>query len=107
MVYFYTKNTNLGMFWRAFEWKMLVYFIPFWYILLSFVTFYVHLFILWSIGTFQTVLVCCTKKNLATLLESGKRHDLSKRPFSKWHSLSVTGFAEISPFGGKNAYSNL
>jgi hypothetical protein len=25
MVYFHTKNPNLGTFWRAFEWKMLVY----------------------------------------------------------------------------------
>jgi hypothetical protein len=26
MVYFQTENTNLGKFWRALEWKMLVYF---------------------------------------------------------------------------------
>jgi hypothetical protein len=26
MVYFNTKNPNLGIFWRALEWKMLVYF---------------------------------------------------------------------------------
>jgi hypothetical protein len=26
MVYFKTKNPNLGLFWRALEWKMLVYF---------------------------------------------------------------------------------
>jgi hypothetical protein len=25
MVYFQTKNPNLGKFWRALEWKMLVY----------------------------------------------------------------------------------
>jgi hypothetical protein len=28
MVYFQTKSPNLGKFWRALEWKMLVYFIP-------------------------------------------------------------------------------
>jgi hypothetical protein len=26
MVYFQTKNPNLGKFWRALDWKMLVYF---------------------------------------------------------------------------------
>jgi hypothetical protein len=43
MVYFQTKNSNLGKFWRALEWKRLVYFIfvwnilrPLWYILWPF-----------------------------------------------------------------------
>jgi hypothetical protein len=27
MVYFQTKNPNLGKFWRALEWKLLVYFV--------------------------------------------------------------------------------
>jgi hypothetical protein len=26
MVYFETKNPNLGKFWRTLEWKMLIYF---------------------------------------------------------------------------------
>jgi hypothetical protein len=26
MVYFQTKNSNLGKFWRTLEWKMLIYF---------------------------------------------------------------------------------
>jgi hypothetical protein len=30
MVYFQTKNPNLGTFWRALEWKMLVYFMAIW-----------------------------------------------------------------------------
>jgi hypothetical protein len=30
MVYFQNKNTNLGLYWRAFEWKMLVYFNAIW-----------------------------------------------------------------------------
>jgi hypothetical protein len=39
MVYFQIKNTNLGKFWRALEWKMLVYFMfiwNIWYILWPF-----------------------------------------------------------------------
>jgi hypothetical protein len=49
MVYFQTKNLNLGKFWRVFQWKVLVYVMAIWYIL-------------WSIGIFFTVFVCCTKK---------------------------------------------
>jgi hypothetical protein len=30
-IYFKTKNPNLGIFWKALEWKMLVYFTAFWY----------------------------------------------------------------------------
>jgi hypothetical protein len=33
MVYFQTKNPDLGKFWRVLEWKMLVYFTVIWYIL--------------------------------------------------------------------------
>jgi hypothetical protein len=47
MVCFQTKNPNSGKFWRALEWKMLVY--------------------LWSFGIFSIVLVYCVKKNPATL----------------------------------------
>jgi hypothetical protein len=36
MVCFQTKNQNLGKFWRALEWKMLVYFKVIWYILWPF-----------------------------------------------------------------------
>jgi hypothetical protein len=46
-----------------------------WYILWPFGKFYNHLvyfmaiwYILWEFGQFSTVLVCCTKKNLATLV---------------------------------------
>jgi hypothetical protein len=54
MVYFQTKNPNLGKFWRAFEWKMLVYnhleyFTAIWYNS-------------WPFGIVRT------KKNLATLV---------------------------------------
>jgi hypothetical protein len=30
MVYFQTKNPNLGKFWRALDWKMLVDFMALW-----------------------------------------------------------------------------
>jgi hypothetical protein len=64
MVYFQTKNPTLGKFWRVLQR----------YILWPFGRFYDHLvhfvairYILWSFGTFSPLLVCCTKKNLATL----------------------------------------
>jgi hypothetical protein len=48
MVYFQTKNHNLGKFWRVLQWKMLVYFVPFvfvaiWHILWPFGIYYGHL----------------------------------------------------------------
>jgi hypothetical protein len=36
MVWFQTKNPNLGKFWRAFEWEMSAYFMTIWYILWPF-----------------------------------------------------------------------
>jgi hypothetical protein len=39
MVYFQTKNPSLGKFWRALQWKMLVYFMDIWSILYMFRTF--------------------------------------------------------------------
>jgi hypothetical protein len=35
-VCFLTKNPNLGKFWRAFDWKMLIYLMPIWDILQTF-----------------------------------------------------------------------
>jgi hypothetical protein len=74
MVSFQTKNLNLGKFWRVLEWKILLYFMAVWSVLWSFgilcghlVYFIVIWYILWSFGKFSTVLVRCTKKNLATL----------------------------------------
>jgi hypothetical protein len=43
MVCFQTKNANLGKFWRALDWKMLIYFMPIWNILQTFGIFYNHL----------------------------------------------------------------
>jgi hypothetical protein len=39
MFLFKEKNLNLGNFWRALDWKMLIYFKTIWYILCSFGTF--------------------------------------------------------------------
>jgi hypothetical protein len=47
MVYSQTKNPNLGKFWRAIDWKLLIYFREYftdiWDILLPFGTFCVHM----------------------------------------------------------------
>jgi hypothetical protein len=43
MVSFQTKNTNLGKFWRALDWKMLIYLMAIWNISLTFGMFYDHL----------------------------------------------------------------
>jgi hypothetical protein len=67
MVCFQTKNPNLGKFWRALDWKMLIYFMPIRNSLQTFGIFYNHLALLCSFGTFLPVLVSCIKKNLATL----------------------------------------
>jgi hypothetical protein len=40
MVYFQTKNPNLGKLWRVLQWKMLLYFMSIWYILLQIGIFY-------------------------------------------------------------------
>jgi hypothetical protein len=46
----------------------LVFFIAIWYILWLFGTFYGYLvYIFWLFGTFSPILVCYSKKNLATL----------------------------------------
>jgi hypothetical protein len=43
MVSFQTKNPNLGKFWRAQDWKMLIYFKAIWNISQKFGIFYDHL----------------------------------------------------------------
>jgi hypothetical protein len=40
MVYLQTKNPNLGKFWRALDWKMLIHFMSIWNALLTFGIFY-------------------------------------------------------------------
>jgi hypothetical protein len=68
MFYFQTKNNNLGKFFRALDWKILIYFMPIWNIFRAFGKYYgrlVQIMLIWYI--FQ-VLVSNTKKNLATLV---------------------------------------
>jgi hypothetical protein len=60
MVYFQTKNPNLGKFWRALEWIMWVYFMTIWNTL-------------WPFGIFSPFGYVWTKKNPATLSESRTR----------------------------------
>jgi hypothetical protein len=43
MVCFQNKNPNLGKFWSALDWKLLINFMAIWNILLRFATFYGHL----------------------------------------------------------------
>jgi hypothetical protein len=86
MVYFQTKNHNLGHFWRASDWKMLIYIMmTIWSILRTFGIFYDHLvhfvfiwYILCSFGTFFPLWVSCTKKNLAALFPTLPLRSLKK-----------------------------
>jgi hypothetical protein len=64
-IFFETKNPSLGKFRKVSQWKMLEYFMYIWSILRPLDIF---LYILWQFGIFFPVLVCCTEKNLATLL---------------------------------------
>jgi uncharacterized membrane protein YiaA len=80
---FLNQNPNLGKFWRALEL----------YILWPFGLFYVQLvyfmdiwFILWYVGIFFTILVCCTEKNLATL-SLARDKTISKIPFGKLYNI--------------------
>jgi hypothetical protein len=72
MVCFRTKNPNLGKFWRALEWRMLVYFMPIWNMLWPFGIFNGHLAFIWQFGIFSSALVYCVKNNLATLFKKVK-----------------------------------
>jgi hypothetical protein len=65
MVCIETKNPNLGKFWRALDWTMLIYFIAIWSILRTFGIFHDHLVHFVFIWYIFPVLVSCTKKNLA------------------------------------------
>jgi hypothetical protein len=60
MAYFQTKISNLGKFWMVVRWMILVYFVTIWSYLRPFGIFNGYL-------EYFAVLVCCTKKILATL----------------------------------------
>jgi hypothetical protein len=69
MVYFQTKNPNLGKFWRALHrLEKWIYFMAIWNTLRTFEIFYHHLVHFVFVGTFSPVLVSWDKKNLATLI---------------------------------------
>jgi hypothetical protein len=69
MVCFQTKNPKLGKFWRALEFKKLVYSMVIWSILRPFGIFYARLVCSGNcIGIFPYVLVYWIKKNLAALV---------------------------------------
>jgi hypothetical protein len=61
MVYFHTKHPNLGIFWRALELKMFVYFMT------NLIFFTVIGYILCHFGIVCSLLVCLDKESLATL----------------------------------------
>jgi hypothetical protein len=67
MVWFQTENPNLGKFWRALDWKRLIYFMAIWTILWRFGYFMTIWYILYSFCAFFPVWVSRTKKYLATL----------------------------------------
>jgi hypothetical protein len=62
----------LGKFFRALQWKRLVYFMDIWYILKPFGVFYWPLVYILGIWYIFPVLVCFSKKNLATLRKTHK-----------------------------------
>jgi hypothetical protein len=69
MAYFQNKNPNLGEFRRVLEWKMLVYCITIWSFcghLVYILSYSEYFMVIWYIFP---VLVCCTKKNLAILVD--------------------------------------
>jgi hypothetical protein len=79
----------LGKFWMALKWKVLVYFMALWSVLRPFSIFY-GLFwsILGSFGQFFPVLVCFTKKNLATLGQCGRK--CFRKSDQKWPNIEST-----------------
>jgi hypothetical protein len=68
MKYFNTKNAILGIFWRALEWKMLIYF-------MAMLDIFGPLGDLMAIWYIFPILVYCTKKNMATQAESPEKMD--------------------------------
>jgi hypothetical protein len=65
MVYFQTKYPNFGKFWRALEWKMLLYFMIIWNFKLPFGIIFGRLVYLQSFGIFFPIWFVWSKKNLA------------------------------------------
>jgi hypothetical protein len=74
MVYFQTKNPNLGKFWRALDRKIWIYFWAILNISRIFGIFYDHLVHFVFIWYIFPVFVSHTKKNLATLTPGDSAH---------------------------------
>jgi hypothetical protein len=66
MVCFKTKNPNLGKFWRALQWKMLVYFNDTWSILHM-----LFCYILWTFGVVRGILVYFSRFGILYQEKSG------------------------------------
>jgi hypothetical protein len=75
---FKPKTPNLGKFWRALQCKMLVYFMAIWSIRRSFGLVCGNFVYFMVFSYIFPVLVCCTKKNLATLATKCKIKHIQK-----------------------------
>jgi hypothetical protein len=95
MVCFQTKNPNLGTFWRALEWKMLVclwsfgifyghleYFTVIWNILRSFGIFYGHLVYIWPFGNVVVIWYIIPRFGLLCQEKSGNPEEISNLLFN-------------------------
>jgi hypothetical protein len=67
MVYFHTKNPDLGKFCRAMQWKMLVFYMTIWSILWLFI----YIPSLWPFGLFYDYLVNFFRFGMSYQEESG------------------------------------
>jgi hypothetical protein len=76
-IFFLTKNTNSGTFWKVLQSKKLEHFKEIGTILLLFDIFCGHLVYFTVIWYITTILVICTKKNLAARSSSRQTHFLS------------------------------
>jgi hypothetical protein len=80
MVYFQTKNPNLGKFWRTLKRKMLVYFMTIWYNLWPFGLVCGHLVYFSHFGTFGARKIwqpCCSPMPINTLANYLGQHWLT------------------------------
>jgi hypothetical protein len=113
MVYFQTKNSNLGKFWRALQWKTLGYFLNIWSILRPFNIFYWHsvyfvvnLYIFPRVGIlYQKIWQPCAELNwdysynLLFSLSSKKFWLRFNGSGQACTNTRVTRLGEFSPFG--------
>jgi hypothetical protein len=76
MVCFQTKNPNLGKFWRALDWKLLYISCPFGIFYGDLGYFITSWYILYSFGTFSTILFSCRYQE-----KSGNTAGLRSRMF--------------------------